>query len=258
VQPAAPPVIPTLNIFSVASGHLYERFLRMMMHTVIQSSKDKHGVNTRTVRGPFKVVHVYDAGTERPMYGVNLDFGGNQHFNAWIDEKGWPRLFNERYNPAKQNESVEESYRGVLLLWHGPNLLSQYFWPKDTPAGSPTMVTLVHRQFGTMWHDEVGYDETPQHPHDGHDAADPKEQSGQSWQQLFGTGSKPKEFYIRVYTEDEMVKMRFAKQDYPHYFELAVEEMLEPGHSFDHGSVAATLRLNRGDGGKVAQEEQGN
>lgn len=29
---------PTLNIFSVASGHLYERFLRMMFHTVVNAS----------------------------------------------------------------------------------------------------------------------------------------------------------------------------------------------------------------------------
>jgi UDP-glucose:glycoprotein glucosyltransferase len=48
--PSSPPKRPTLNIFSVASGHLYERFLRMMMYTVTQSSKDKHGANTTHIK----------------------------------------------------------------------------------------------------------------------------------------------------------------------------------------------------------------
>ena len=41
---------PTLNIFSVASGHLYERFLRMMFHTVVKTARearDKEGQPTR-------------------------------------------------------------------------------------------------------------------------------------------------------------------------------------------------------------------
>ncbi|KAG8347813.1 putative UDP glucose Glycoprotein Glucosyltransferase [Trypanosoma vivax] len=41
---------PTLNIFSVASGHLYERFLRIMMKTVMDSSFDVHGANTTRIK----------------------------------------------------------------------------------------------------------------------------------------------------------------------------------------------------------------
>ncbi|RNF06107.1 UDP-glucose:glycoprotein glucosyltransferase [Trypanosoma rangeli] len=41
---------PTLNIFSVASGHLYERFLRMMIHSVMQTSSDIHGANTTRIK----------------------------------------------------------------------------------------------------------------------------------------------------------------------------------------------------------------
>ncbi|KAG5490343.1 hypothetical protein JKF63_00463 [Porcisia hertigi] len=48
--PPAPPEKPTLNIFSVASGHLYERFLRMMMYSVHQTSSDKHGANTTRIK----------------------------------------------------------------------------------------------------------------------------------------------------------------------------------------------------------------
>ncbi|CUG29870.1 UDP-glucose:glycoprotein glucosyltransferase, putative [Bodo saltans] len=44
------PVKPTLNVFSVASGHLYERFMRMMMHTVMKSSSDVHGANTTRIK----------------------------------------------------------------------------------------------------------------------------------------------------------------------------------------------------------------
>lgn len=46
----AKPTKPTLNIFSVASGHLYERFLRMMFHTVMKSSSDIHGANTTRIK----------------------------------------------------------------------------------------------------------------------------------------------------------------------------------------------------------------
>ncbi|PBJ72640.1 UDP-glucose:glycoprotein glucosyltransferase [Trypanosoma cruzi cruzi] len=41
---------PTLNIFSVASGHLYERFLRMMIHSVMRTSFDVHGANTTRIK----------------------------------------------------------------------------------------------------------------------------------------------------------------------------------------------------------------
>jgi UDP-glucose:glycoprotein glucosyltransferase len=44
------PTKPTLNVFSVASGHLYERFMRMMMHTVMKSSSDVHGANTTRIK----------------------------------------------------------------------------------------------------------------------------------------------------------------------------------------------------------------
>ncbi|KAG5497403.1 hypothetical protein JIQ42_03889 [Leishmania sp. Namibia] len=46
----APPEKPTLNVFSVASGHLYERFLRMMMHSVHKMSSDKYGTNTTRIK----------------------------------------------------------------------------------------------------------------------------------------------------------------------------------------------------------------
>jgi UDP-glucose:glycoprotein glucosyltransferase len=45
-----PPVKPTLNIFSVASGHLYERFLRMMFYSVHKTSSDKYGANTTRIK----------------------------------------------------------------------------------------------------------------------------------------------------------------------------------------------------------------
>ncbi|RNF11209.1 UDP-glucose:glycoprotein glucosyltransferase [Trypanosoma conorhini] len=52
--PAGPrttkPRSPTLNIFSVASGHLYERFLRMMIHSVMRTSSDVHGANTTRIK----------------------------------------------------------------------------------------------------------------------------------------------------------------------------------------------------------------
>lgn len=44
------PARPTLNILSLASGHLYERFLRLMMHTVMKSSSDVHGKNTTRIK----------------------------------------------------------------------------------------------------------------------------------------------------------------------------------------------------------------
>ncbi|EPY20967.1 UDP-glucose:glycoprotein glucosyltransferase [Strigomonas culicis] len=44
------PARPTLNIFSVASGHLYERFLRMMMRSVFRASSDLHGANTTRIK----------------------------------------------------------------------------------------------------------------------------------------------------------------------------------------------------------------
>lgn len=44
------PAKPTLNIFSVASGHLYERFLRMMMYSVHKTSSDQHGINTTRIK----------------------------------------------------------------------------------------------------------------------------------------------------------------------------------------------------------------
>lgn len=44
------PKFPTLNIFTVASGHLYERFLRIMMHTVMRTSSDVHGANTTRIK----------------------------------------------------------------------------------------------------------------------------------------------------------------------------------------------------------------
>ena len=44
------PERPTLNIFSVASGHLYERFMRMMFHTVMQTSSNIHGENTTRIK----------------------------------------------------------------------------------------------------------------------------------------------------------------------------------------------------------------
>ena len=47
---AAKPLRPTLNILSLASGHLYERFLRMMMHTVMNASHDRHGANTTRIK----------------------------------------------------------------------------------------------------------------------------------------------------------------------------------------------------------------
>eukprot|EP00755_Sulcionema_specki_P014304 Sspe_Gene.9191::Locus_3098_Transcript_1_3_Confidence_0.500_Length_4433::g.9191::m.9191/K11718/HUGT; UDP-glucose:glycoprotein glucosyltransferase len=37
--PEPSPDRPTLNIFSLASGHLYERFLKVMIHTVLQQAK---------------------------------------------------------------------------------------------------------------------------------------------------------------------------------------------------------------------------
>ena len=37
------PQRPTLNIFSVASGHLYERFLKIMIHTTMQNVQDPTG-----------------------------------------------------------------------------------------------------------------------------------------------------------------------------------------------------------------------
>lgn len=40
---ALEPSLPTLNIFSVASGHLYERFLRMMIHSVFHASTGTKG-----------------------------------------------------------------------------------------------------------------------------------------------------------------------------------------------------------------------
>lgn len=45
-----PPAKPTLNIFSVASGHLYERFLRMMFYSVHRTSSDKYGANTTRIK----------------------------------------------------------------------------------------------------------------------------------------------------------------------------------------------------------------
>lgn len=45
-----PPERPTLNIFSVASGHLYERFLRMMFFSVHKTSSDKFGANTTRIK----------------------------------------------------------------------------------------------------------------------------------------------------------------------------------------------------------------
>ncbi|CAG9577952.1 conserved hypothetical protein [Leishmania major strain Friedlin] len=52
VRDATPalPEKPTLNIFSVASGHLYERFLRMMMYSVHKTSSDQHGANTTRIK----------------------------------------------------------------------------------------------------------------------------------------------------------------------------------------------------------------
>ncbi|KPI86791.1 hypothetical protein ABL78_4160 [Leptomonas seymouri] len=47
---AHPPKKPTLNIFSVASGHLYERFLRMMFYSVHKTSSDKYGANTTRIK----------------------------------------------------------------------------------------------------------------------------------------------------------------------------------------------------------------
>jgi UDP-glucose:glycoprotein glucosyltransferase len=44
------PERPTLNVFSVASGHLYERFMRMMFHTVMQTSSDINGQNTTRIK----------------------------------------------------------------------------------------------------------------------------------------------------------------------------------------------------------------
>ncbi|KEG13947.1 UDP-glucose:glycoprotein glucosyltransferase [Trypanosoma grayi] len=44
------PERPTLNIFSVASGHLYERFLRMMIRSVMLTSSDVHGANTTRIK----------------------------------------------------------------------------------------------------------------------------------------------------------------------------------------------------------------
>lgn len=44
------PEKPTLNIFSVASGHLYERFLRMMFYSVHTTSSDKYGANTTRIK----------------------------------------------------------------------------------------------------------------------------------------------------------------------------------------------------------------
>jgi UDP-glucose:glycoprotein glucosyltransferase len=46
----ARPEKPTLNILSLASGHLYERFLRLMIHTVMKSSSDIHGKNTTRIK----------------------------------------------------------------------------------------------------------------------------------------------------------------------------------------------------------------
>lgn len=48
--PAQPPEKPTLNIFSLASGHLYERFLRIMLYTATKASKDRHGANTTKIK----------------------------------------------------------------------------------------------------------------------------------------------------------------------------------------------------------------
>ncbi|KAI5685062.1 UDPglucose:Glycoprotein Glucosyltransferase [Leishmania braziliensis] len=48
--PPERPRKPTLNIFSVASGHLYERFLRMMMYSVHNTSSDKYGANTTRIK----------------------------------------------------------------------------------------------------------------------------------------------------------------------------------------------------------------
>ncbi|KPA80606.1 putative mitochondrial UDP-glucose:glycoprotein glucosyltransferase [Leptomonas pyrrhocoris] len=45
-----PPAKPTLHVFSVASGHLYERFLRMMFYSVHRTSSDKYGANTTRIK----------------------------------------------------------------------------------------------------------------------------------------------------------------------------------------------------------------
>lgn len=45
-----PPAKPTLHVFSVASGHLYERFLRMMFYSVHKTSSDKYGANTTRIK----------------------------------------------------------------------------------------------------------------------------------------------------------------------------------------------------------------
>lgn len=63
------------------------------------------GVNTRTVRGPFKVVPIYNAGKEKRVGGVAVKFesGDPKHPNqvtAWIDENGWPRLQIGSHRPS--------------------------------------------------------------------------------------------------------------------------------------------------------------
>lgn len=137
--------------------------------------------------------------------------------------------------------SVEDRYAGVLLIWHGRGLKPQFSWPAKTPNESPLMVTLVHWQVGIVWHDEVGHGGQPQ---GSHMSAVSNEVSAWSrrLQWLFGFGRFiPKEFYIRVYPEEEAVRIHHPKQTYPHYFELAIEEMLESGGHLEHDSVAKVV-----------------
>lgn len=51
-------------------------------------------VRTRRVEGPFKLMQI-SGGKEKRGHGVNVEFGAGgseKYYNAWIDERGWPRL----------------------------------------------------------------------------------------------------------------------------------------------------------------------
>lgn len=130
---------------------------------------------------------------------------------------------------------IEDPYRGVLIVWHGPNIIARTLRPHDTPD-TVSMVSLVHRQFGTVWHDEVGH--TPHGP-GLHGPSD--------WLKLFvGTGLSSRHdcnnFFIRVYTDDESARKRYTKQPNAYQWEFAIDGLLAENDRRHHGSSAAAAQ----------------
>lgn len=118
---------------------------------------------------------------------------------------------------------VEGSYQGVLIVWHSPTITK-----RNAPKVEST-VTLVHRQFGTVWHDELG--------HNSH-GTEPKEQGHSS------TAHGSDSFFIRAYTDTEFVKERSPKEPGTHCWEFAIDGLLDKKDNEQyHDEVVAALQL---------------